>query len=73
MHWILQAGIPEWVGVVVWLALWVFTIEMKTSHAIPVAEETGQGPSRGQGVTEEARVLPVRVGGAGQCAGGGVG
>lgn len=51
-----------------WLALWVFTIEMKRSHVIPVAEETGQGLSRGQGVTEEAGVLPVHVGGARQCA-----
>ena len=51
-----------------WLALWVFTIEMKRSHMIPMAEETGQGLSRGQGVMEEARVLPVRVGGARPCA-----
>lgn len=67
VHWILQAGIPEWVGGVVWVALWVFTIEMKRLHAIPVAEETGQGPGRGQGLMEADRVLPVRAGGAGQC------
>lgn len=68
-HWILQARSPQWLGGVVWLALFLGIHHGNEKVAREPHGRRGrwQGPSSGQGVTEEARVLPVGAGRARRC------